>query len=138
MTWLDKFVSFARDERVVLVSIGIASYSLVRALVMSLELVRETSAIRPTVPKTRYITQDTEDALETQTLDRLLKHPSFAIREIALKILCERAVNNKDVVTHLLVGITRPDYEERMASLRALAMLTGQTTGNEGSLGLPA
>lgn len=134
MGCLNKFVSFARDERVVLVSIGIASYSLVRALILGLELVRESSAIPPTLPKTRYITQDTEDALEPRTLDKLLKHPSFAIREIAVKILCERAVNNKDVVTHLLIGITRKDYDERMMSLRALAMLTGQQTGKESLL----
>lgn len=131
-TWLSKLVSFARDERVILVSIGITSYSLVRTIIAGLEVMREHSAIPPTLPKTRYITQDTEDALEPGTLDKLLKHPSFAIREIAIKILCERAVNNKDVVTHLLVGITRFDYDERMMSLRALAMLTGQTTGFEG------
>lgn len=131
MGWSDNFISFARDERIILLGIGLASFSIVSTVVAGLTVMRDASAIPPSVPKTRYITQDTEDSLELQTLEKLLQHPGFSVREIAGKILCERAVNNKDVVTHLLYGITRSDYDERMKSLRALALLTGQTTGNE-------
>lgn len=131
MMLLKKFTSFVRDDRVLLVSIGIGSYSLIRALIIGLEMVRDSSVIPPTEPKTRYITQDTEDALEHRTLDKLLKHPSFAVREVAVKILCERTINNKDAMSHLLVGITRPAYDDRMKSLRALALLTGHTTGEK-------
>jgi hypothetical protein len=133
MVWYEKLVSLARDERVILLSIGLATYSLVQSIITGLTVLRDASAVPPTLPKTRYITQDTEDALEPRTLDKLLKHPSFAIREIVTKILCERAINNKEVVAQLLHGITRPNYDHRMSSLRSLAIATGHQTG-EGSI----
>lgn len=121
-------MSFARDERVVLVGIGLASFGIFSAMITALTIVRDESILPPSQPKTRYITQDTEDSLEADTLDRLLDHPSYPIREIATKILCDRSVNNQDTIRELLYGITRPDYDERMQSLRALALLTSTHT----------
>lgn len=129
MGWLNSFVSFASDERFILVGIGLASFSIVSSMITALTLIRDESVIPPVKLKTRYITQDTEDALGLDTLEKLLTHPSYAITEVATKILCERAVNSDDAMRILLRGITCPDYDERFKSLRALALLTGQTTG---------
>ncbi len=55
---------------------------------------RNASEVKPTQPKTQYITQETEDSLKSSTLDLLLGHYNFAIRETAVKIVCDRAVND--------------------------------------------
>lgn len=127
MSWTGRFLSFARDERVILVSIGLATFGLVSTMITALTMIRDDNEIPPAEPKTQYITQDTEDSLQLDTLEKLLDHPNFSIKEIAVKILCDRAANDPDVITYIWFGITRPDYEERMDSLRTLAVLTSQT-----------
>lgn len=129
MGWIGNLTSFARDERVVLAFIGVASFGVVSTMIAMLTIIRDENEIPPAEPKTQYITQDTEDALQVDTLDKLLGHPNYSIREIAIKILCDRAINDEETTHYLLFGITRPDYDERMRCLRALALLTGQTTG---------
>lgn len=124
MGWMSNFTSFARDERVILFSIGLATFGVVSSIVTALIVIRDDSILPPAQPKTRYITQDTEDALEVDTLEKLLEHPSYPIRDIATKILCDRSVNTQETIRSLLYGITRPDYDERMQSLQALALLT--------------
>lgn len=128
MGWTN-FLSFARDERIVLVTIGLATFSIVSTMMAVLTVIRDDNEIPPAQPKTQYITQDTEDALQLDTLDKLLTHPNFSIREIAIKILCDRAMNDPETAEYLLYGITRPIYDERMKCLRALALLTAQTMG---------
>lgn len=130
MGWSSSLLSFARDERVILVSIGLATFGIVSSMITVLTLVRDDNEIPPVEPKTQYITQDTEDSLELDTLEKLLDHTNYSIREIAIKILCDRAVNDTETIEYLLYGITRPAYDERMQCLRALALLTGQTIGN--------
>jgi hypothetical protein len=124
-------LSLARDERVILVSIGVATFGLVTMMANALTMIRDDNEVKTPQPKTQYITQETEDSLTLDTLDKLLGHPNYSIREIAVKILCDRAVNDSDTITTLLYGITRPDYDERMKNLRALATLTGQTLGSQ-------
>ena len=85
---------------------------------------RDEAEIKPQQPKTQYITQDTEDSLQLNTLDTLLGHYNYLIRETAAKIICDRAVNDGTTLEILLWGITREDYEERMKNLRALAVIT--------------
>ncbi|UKZ51584.1 hypothetical protein TrVGV298_005345 [Trichoderma virens] len=131
MSWSSRLLLFARDERVILVSIGLATFGLLSSMVTALTFIRDDNEIPPSEPKTQYITQDTEDSLQSETLEKLLDHPNFSIKEIAVKILCDRAANDPEVITYIWFGITRPDYEERMDSLRTLAVLTSQT-GNEG------
>ncbi|KAK1830039.1 hypothetical protein QBC39DRAFT_261737 [Podospora conica] len=80
--------------------------------------------IKPVQPKAKYITQDTEDALTVSTLDGLLGHYNSAIRETAAKIVCDRVLNDEATIEILLRGITRPDYDERLKNLRALAVIT--------------
>jgi hypothetical protein len=132
MGWTSSFLSFARDERVILATIGLATFGIVSTMITALTIIRDNNEIPPTEPKTQYITQDTEDALQLDTVSKLIDHPNYSIREVAVKILCDRAINDTETTEILLYGITRPDYEERMRCLRALALLTGQTLGMPG------
>ena len=127
MGWTSSLWSFARDERVVLVTIGLATFSVVSTMVTALAMIRDDNQIHAAEPATQYINQDTEDALQLDTLEKLVRHPTYSVKEVAVKILCDRAVNDPATVEYLLYGITRPDYEERIQCLRALALLTGQT-----------
>jgi hypothetical protein len=129
MGWATTLLSAARDERFILISIGLATFGIVSSVVTILTIIRDDNEIPPPQPKTQYITQDTEDSLQSETLEKLLEHPNYSIREIAIKILCDRAVNDAETTQYLLYGITRPNYDERMKCLRALALLTGQTIG---------
>jgi len=119
-------LAFVRDERFVLASLGVAAVGIVTVMRLILAEYRDSVEIKPPQPKTQYITQDTEDALRLSTLDSLLGHYNFAIRETAAKIVCDRAVNDGVTVNDLLWGITRIEYEDRMKNLRALAMITDQ------------
>jgi hypothetical protein len=117
---------FAYDARFVLATLGVAFlFSTALGRFTSAEN-REDAEVKPVTPKTQYITQETEDSLNLSTLDSLLGHYNFAIRETAAKIVCDRAVNDPAAIHQLLYGITRPDYDERITNLRALAMITDQ------------
>ena len=120
-----------RDERLVAVGFGIATVSCIAAMRAILVHSRDKAEIQPTQPKTQYITQATEDSLKLSTLNTLLHHYNFAIRDTTLRIVAGRAVNDESAIDDLLWGITRKDYDERMESLRAL------TFALEDSMGLP-
>ncbi|KAG6016344.1 hypothetical protein E4U43_003871 [Claviceps pusilla] len=132
MGWKENLLLFARDERVLLISFGFAAFGIIATITTTLELIRDRNEIPPKEPKTQYITQETEDSLELSTLEQLLQHPNHSIKEVATRILCDRAINDHETLLTLLYGITRPDYDERMRCLRALALLTGQTMGLDG------
>ncbi|OIW34880.1 hypothetical protein CONLIGDRAFT_28387 [Coniochaeta ligniaria NRRL 30616] len=125
MSWLP---SIARDERVILGFFSAAAVGTVYLMHMMLKDFRDEAEIKPTQPKTQYITQETEDALKFSTLDTLLGHYNYAIRDTACKIVCDRTANDGSTLDVLLWGITRPDYDERMKNLRALAFVTDQNT----------
>lgn len=129
MSWRGTLWAFARDERVILLGIGLAAFSMVNTMMSVLTMMRDENEIPPAEPKTQYITQDTEDALQVNTLTKLLEHPNFSIRDIATKILCDRAVNDPSAITYFLYGITVKSYDERVYCLRALSLLTNQTFG---------
>lgn len=114
------FFSFARDERVVALSIGLAAVSCVAGIRIILQKWCDEVEIKPTPTKFQYITQETEDSLKLRTLDNLIHHYNFAIRDTALRIVAGRAVNDESAIDELLWGITREDYDERMRSLDAL------------------
>jgi hypothetical protein len=107
-----------------LASLSVAAVGTVYLIHNLLEIYRDESEVKPVQPKTQYITQETEDALKPSTLDTLLSHYNYSIRDTAGKIVCDRAANDRAVVDTLLYGITRPDYDERIANLRALAVIT--------------
>ncbi|KAI2629732.1 hypothetical protein GGR54DRAFT_635913 [Hypoxylon sp. NC1633] len=115
------FYSFIRDERLIAVSLGLSTVGFLFAMRTILEYYRDEAEVKPTPPKTQYITQDTEDSLQQSTIEKLLNHYNFAIRDTALRIVAGRALNDSSAIHHLLWAITRKDYEERMEALRALA-----------------
>lgn len=118
------FQAGIRDDRVILLGFGVGALGLVSVMRMVLSIWRDDSEIRIPQPKTQYITQDTEDSLKLGTLDTLLGHYNYAIRETAAKIVSDRAVNDGSTIETMLWGITREDYNERMKSLRTLALIT--------------
>ncbi|KAI1799797.1 hypothetical protein F4811DRAFT_557448 [Daldinia bambusicola] len=115
------FPSFLRDERLVTAGLGLATLGFLVGMRTLLEYYRDEAEIKPTPPKTQYITQETEDSLRLDTLDSLLNHYNFAIRDTTLKIIAGRAVHDPSTIYSLLWGITRENYDERMEALRALA-----------------
>ncbi|OAA43061.1 hypothetical protein ISF_09687 [Cordyceps fumosorosea ARSEF 2679] len=102
MSWKAGFWAFVRDDRVMLLSLGLAAFSVVNTMVTVLTMIRDDNEIPPAEPKTQYITQDTEDALQLHTLTKLLEHPNFSIRDTCTKILCDRAVNDPSAIAYLL------------------------------------
>ncbi|KAK0632323.1 hypothetical protein B0T14DRAFT_532800 [Immersiella caudata] len=118
------FGSFIRSNPAIFGAMGASAATLVFVMRFVLEQWREDAEIKPVQPKTQYITQDTEDSLKAETLSTLLGHYNYAIRETSAKIVCDRAVNDDSTIELLLWGITRPDYDERMKNLRALAVIT--------------
>ncbi|KAI8965966.1 hypothetical protein F5Y11DRAFT_343958 [Daldinia sp. FL1419] len=124
---LPSFLGFLRDERFFTAGLGVATVSFIIGMKTILEYYRDEAEIKPTPPKTQYITQDTEDSLRLDTLESLLGHYNFAIRDTALRIISGRAVNDASTIHSLLWGITRENYEERMEALRALALAMEDT-----------
>lgn len=114
------FYSFIKDDRFIAVSLGLSTIGFLFGMRTILEYYRDEAEIKPTPPKTQYITQETEDSLKQGTLESLLNHYNFAIRDTALKIIAGRAINDSSAIHQLLWGITRENYEERMEALRAL------------------
>jgi len=125
MSWIP---TVARDERVILGFFTVAAVGTAYLMRVMLSDFRDDAEIKPVQPKTQYITQETEDALKYSTLETLLGHYNYAIRDTASKIVCDRAANDGRTLDILLWGITRPDYDERMKNLRALAFVTDQNT----------
>jgi H+/gluconate symporter-like permease len=121
MAWPSLSASVA--EKAFLIGMCAALVGTIPLMYWLLEFVRQESEIKPPQPKTQYINQDTEDSLELSTLGTLLDHYNFAIREMAAKIICDRAINDPVTLPTLFWGITRPDYDERVKNLRALAMI---------------
>ena len=119
--WLGRLI---RDDRILFGYLAINALGWLFSVRVLLKKWRDDAEIKPPQPKTQYITQETEDALKLGTLDTLLGHYNQSIRETSAKIVCDRAVNDRDTVDLLLWGITRKDYDERMKNLRALAIIT--------------
>lgn len=117
-------LTFARDERVLVFGLAAAAVGVVATMRMLLAHMLDEAEIKQQQPTTQYITQETEDSLKPNTLDTLLAHYNYAIREIAGKIVTDRAVNDSESINYLLWGITRPDYDERLKCLRTLAYIT--------------
>jgi hypothetical protein len=122
-------MSTISGDRFALAVVGVLSVGIIWSISTRIVREMENNLIEPSNPKTQYITQETEDALPVETLDKLLDHPSYSIREVSLKILCDRAVNDKDTMTILLHGITQTEYDRRSEGLRAIGLLVGQSSG---------
>lgn len=123
-------LNYARDERLIIVGLMAVVVGVVSTVRIFTTQVLDQAEIKPPQPTTQYITQDTEDSLKPATLDTILGHYNYAIREIAAKIVCDRAVNDGESMDYLLWGIARPDYDERMKCLRTLAFITDPRTND--------
>lgn len=121
-------LGFACDDGVIAFGLTAAAVGLVATLHMSTVRKRDEAEIKQKQPTTQYITQDTEDSLKPATLDTLLAHYNYAIRDVTGKIVTDRAVNDSESINYLLWGITRPDYDERLKCLRTLAYITDPRT----------
>lgn len=111
-----------QDERLVFISLGLATVSVIGMMRVILTHYRDEAEIRPKSPKTQYITQATEDALDLHTISSLLDHYNPTIRDTATKVIVGRAVNDLATIHHLLRGIIQPSYDVREKSLRALTL----------------
>lgn len=118
------FGSYVGANQLLWASLGLSTVGLLIVGQIATRYWRDEAEIKPVLPKTQYITQDTEDSLELNTLETLLGHYNYLIRETAVKIICDRTVNDPTTLEILLWGITRPDNDERMKNLRALAIIT--------------
>lgn len=74
-------------------------------------------------PETQRISQKTEDNLSPTTLEKLVNSTTYSIREIASRIICDRALHHEATLESLLWYITRSDHGKREKGLRALFML---------------
>ena len=129
MGWQDRLLAVGRDERLLLATIGVMTFCIVTTMVTALAVIRDDNELPPVQPKTQYITQDTEDALQLDTLEKLIDHPNYSIRDIAVKILRDRALLDPETRAYLHYGLTRSNYDLRLQCLRALAVLTGPSAG---------
>jgi len=121
---MERLGSFLRDDRLVIGALCAVTAVGAVGIYSLLEQWRADAVVIPPQPKTQYITQDTEDSLKPATLESLLDHYNYAVRDVASKIIIDRAINDEHVVDVLLWGITRPDYDVRLKNLRCLAIVT--------------
>lgn len=89
---------------------------------------RDAFIIPPSDNKPQYITQEVEDSLKLNTLEKLLDSPSWVIRDTTNTIICERALHDEASLTTVLHCLTRPEYESREKGIRALKMMIDDHT----------
>lgn len=129
MSWPERLLAFFGDDRTFLCFAGLAAFGIVFTVTTNLTIIRDDNEVPPKEPKTQYITQETEDSLAIHTLDTLVSHHNYSIREVAIKILCDRALNDKTTFALLLDGITQRDHDGREKCLRALSLVIRTATG---------
>ncbi|KAL5612378.1 hypothetical protein BROUX41_000093 [Berkeleyomyces rouxiae] len=127
-------IGSVKNERLLL--FGMAAYAVTMVGVMwsMLNSVKEDSVIEPVQVKTQYITQETEDALPLHTIEKLAEHPNYSIRDISLKILSDRAVEDGATLDILITGITKKSHEVRLRCLQSLALVITNTYGSRNPL----
>ncbi len=95
---------------------------------------RDSVEVKKPSPKTQYITQGTEDALKSSTLEKLIESHNYGIQETAARIVADRALHDGTTLDALLWELTRSDRDRREQAIRALYMLTEQRTCPESFL----
>jgi hypothetical protein len=118
-------LSLAAENRMLILGLGIASVAVIGFMKYMLVLYRDSVELEKPNPKTRYINQETEDALKSSTLEKLIQSHNFGIRETASRIVNERALHDSATIDALLWEVTRPDHDRREQAIRALYMLSG-------------
>ncbi|KKA29011.1 hypothetical protein TD95_005298 [Thielaviopsis punctulata] len=120
-------IALIRNERMLSYSLALCAASMVGLMWTVLNSVKEDSVIEPTPQKTQYITQDTEDSLPLETLEKLVQHPNQCIKELSQKILADRALDDKSMMNILMNGIASKHDERRLMCLQTLAFVLTNT-----------
>ncbi|CAG8952653.1 hypothetical protein HYFRA_00009761 [Hymenoscyphus fraxineus] len=116
------------QDRVFFLGIGLGACAVVGLMRYLLENYRDAAALPPAENKTQYIDQKVEDSLKVSTLDKLLDSTNYSIQETTSIIICERAIYDQTTLNTILHYITRPDYDTREKSIKALSYMVHQST----------
>ncbi|RFU32007.1 hypothetical protein B7463_g4308, partial [Scytalidium lignicola] len=116
-------LSPAASDRLLIFGLGLTTFAVLGFMRYLLVENREAAKIKPPQNKPQYITQDVEDSLKLETLNKLLDSPNYGIQETTAIIICERALHDGVTIDTLLWYITRPDHDMREKGIRALTMM---------------
>lgn len=116
-------LSTKSQDSLFLFGIGVSAVAVLQLMKYMLETYRDASILPPSENKPQYITQDVEDSLKHNTLEKLLDSSNYSIQETTAIIICERALHDEKSLDSLMWYITRPEHEDREKGIRALTML---------------
>src|SRR5689334_14109527 len=116
-------LSPAGQDRLLMLGIGVSAFAIIGLMRRMLIHYRDEAIIPPSENKSQYITQDVEDSLKLDTLDKLLDSPNYCIQETTAIIICERALHDEEAINTLLWYLTRPNHDMREKAIRALTMM---------------
>jgi hypothetical protein len=119
-------ISMAKDNRLLLalgLGLSVGVLGLMRYMLISY---RDAALVKEKPQKTQYINQETEDALKVSTLTKLYKSHSHAIKDMATRIACDRALHDNSTLDAVLHEATCPELERRERGVRALYYLFAQ------------
>jgi hypothetical protein len=119
-------LSPAAQDRILLLSLGLATCGVIGLMRRMLVYYREAAAVT-TESKPQYITQAVEDSLKLTTLNKLLDSSNYGIQETTEVLICERALHDGNTIDVLLYHITRPDHTMREQGVRALTMMLNKS-----------
>jgi len=122
-------LSVKSQDSLFLFGIGVSTVVVLQLMKRMLVIYRDAAILPLSENKPQYITQDVEDSLRYNTLDRLLDSPNYCIQETTAIIVCERALHDEKSLTSLMWYITRPQHAEREKGVRALTMLMNHCKG---------
>lgn len=106
-----------------ILGLGLTASAIVASVRRILLFSRDASIIPPSENKPSYITQEVEDSLKLNTLDKLLDSPNYCIQETTAVITCERALHDGSTMDALLWHVAQPDHDLREKGIRALSMM---------------
>lgn len=116
-------LSPAATDRLWIFGFGVTTFAVLGFMRYLLVENREAAKVQLTPNKPQYITQEVEDSLKLETLNKLLDSPNYGIQETTAIIICERALHDGVTVDTLLWYITRADHDIRETGIRALTMM---------------
>jgi hypothetical protein len=113
-------------NRLFAVGLGLTTVAVVGLMRHMLLAYRDSIKVKEPKAVTQYITQDTENALKEQTLDKLIDSHNQSIQELAARIICDRTLHDAAAMDYLLWELTRSDGDRREQASRALHLLAEQ------------
>lgn len=120
-------VALIRNERMLTYSLVLCAASMMGLMWTVLGSVKEECIIEPTPPKTQYITQETEDSLPLETIEKLVQHPNHSIKHFAQKILADRGLEDKNMMNILMKGIASKNGDRRLMCLQTFDFILTNT-----------